>query len=624
MSHALPALLLAATVAAVAPRQEDEARPPLGQHLRDVEGIEDPAGLLLEDDGTLLVLQRQPGRLLRVDPDGTRAVVAQDLQRPLDLARGPEGELYVSESWARRVLRLDAEGEVQDILGERLLLRPAGLAVRGELLFVADRGRHRVEVFDLDGEHRFGFGGHGTGEGELIEPRDVDVDAAGRIFVTDFGNSRVQVFDAEGRYLRAWGDWGPFPGLFTGPTGIVVRGEEVHVADRGNHRVEVFDADGELLDRFGLHALKPREGGGFLHYPASLALSPDGELAALAEPPVDRVQLFCRTGGSPEDEIRRQAQSLAKPGAHYGMELEISGPYLAISEPESHSIVFYENSADQPRQVTRISGLGTKTGLLVGAGGMDFERGRRDLWVCDPSLRRLSLFRLRGSEEDEVGYDDLMARFVKSLDMARFHDLELRDQLPAAPEPVALDRDARGRLYVLDRRNACVLLLSAELAFVEVVGLGSLGAPTGIEVAADGLTIHVVDPQRGLWRFDGEEREASLVELDGERLVQPHDLAVSSEGERYVTDVALHQVVVFDAAGRFLRSWGGPGLRRDELYKPRGIAFDPRGNLVVLDHANHRLMTFTPEGEYVGVYGLRLYTRLARYPDAAEAPREDE
>jgi sugar lactone lactonase YvrE len=397
----------------------------------------------------------------------------------------------------------------------------------------------------------------------------------------------------------------------------VVREGRVYVCDRGNHRVQVFSPGGELLDRFGLHAIRPREGAGFLHYPSALALSPKAELAALGEPMVDRVQVFSRTGGSAEDEVRRQAQSLAKPSAHFGMELETAGPYLALNEPESHSVLFFENTAEEPRRITRVSGLGRKTGLLTGVAGLHFERAARDLWVCDPLMRRLSLFRLRGGEEDEVGFDALMARFVKSLDLARFFELELAGRLEAVPEVVALDRDDEGRLYLCDRRNGCVLVLSKTLGLLEVFGYGRLEEPSGIAVSKDGSRCYVADPATGVQRFAGERREATLLAAasPGGPLARPHDLALAPDGTLFVTDSALHRVFVFDALGELQRSWGGEGLGRGELYKPRGIALDAHGRLSVLDHANHRIQTFTQAGEYVGIFGPRLYTYAARYPD---------
>lgn len=617
-----PLLLVAPTALA----QDQDERPPLGRYLREVADVPEAAGVALDDDGGMWVLERYAGRLLRIEPDGERRVLVEGLWDPRAVEVAADGSLWVTEALRGMIRRFDPEGEPLQSIGSAHLRRPHGLALDGERVVVTDRSRHRVEVFDVEGEHLFGFGGHGTGEAGLIRPEDVAVDAQGRFFVADAGNSRVQVFDADGAPLARWGDWGPFPGLFHEPSGVVLYGGRLFVSDRGNHRVQVFSPEGELVDRFGLHAIRPREGGGFLHYPVALALSPNGELAALSEPMVDRVQVFCRTGGTAEDEVRRQAQALARPSAHYGWELELSGPYLAASEPESHSVLFFENTGDEPRRIARVGALGRKTGLLMGVGGVHFEREKRDLWVCDPLLRRLSLFRLRGSEEDEVGYDPLMARFVKSLDFARLFELELSELLEDVPEPVAIDRDDAGRICVADRRNGCVIVLDAELGVEAVKGLGLLPEPTAVAVSGDGKALYVLDRIQGPVYF---ELQGKGIEMSRDQWTPPvalHDLALAEDGTLYVTDVARHQVLVFNPHRRGLGnsfgvlegSWGGEGLGRGEFYKPRGIDLDARGRLTVVDHANHRLQTFDREGNYVGIFGPRLYTKKARFPDLPE------
>ena len=77
-------------------------------------------------------------------------------------------------------------------------------------------------------------------------PRDVAVDAAGRVFVTDTGNKRVVVFDQDGISITQFGSAGLGPGQFDEPVGIVVDAEgRVYVVDTWNQRIQVFvEAEG--------------------------------------------------------------------------------------------------------------------------------------------------------------------------------------------------------------------------------------------------------------------------------------------------------------------------------------------------------------------------------------------
>ncbi len=594
------------------PLQEPEPtqREPLGRHLRQLENLPQASGLAMDDEGRVWALERNSGRLWRIEPEGQRTLLNGELGRPTDVERGANGELFVTDAESSCVLRLDAAGKIlarKAVTGSQL----SGLAWTPERIYVTLASSHRVQVLDADGEPLFSFGSHGSDPGQMIAPSDVAVAQNGTIFVADSGNSRVQAFDKQGKFLHEFGDWGPFPGLFFQPSGIEVRGEEVYVADFGNHRVQVFDLKGNLVDRFGLHAIRPREGKGYIHYPTSLSLSPSGEFAAVAEPWVDRVQVFCRTGGVAEDAVRRQAMQLAKPSAHYGMDFACDGKFLFISEPESHSVVVFENSGDDPRRISRLGGLGRKTGLLTGVGGLHYDASKHELWVADPILRRISLYRMPGIEQAEVGFDALLPRFVKSVDLAKLHELELKRWLPTVPEVIAIEKDAAGRLYLLDAANACVIVLAPELESIESIGRGTLQRPTSLAVAADGQTLYVADAGGHVWAFHGAKRQPESIAQG----FTPHGLALDEERQfLFATDPVQHRIWRFGLADKETISWGGPGLARNQFYKPRGITLDHRGQLVVLDHGNHRLVRMTVDGDYLATAGPRLYTRLLRYP----------
>ena len=129
-------------------------------------------------------------------------------QASVDLAKPPL--LYVSEIGNNRIQVFDAlSGEHVRFIGTRgQLYNPFGLAVWESgpgsglraLLFVADQGNKRVEVFDADsGEHirYIGVSADETG-GKLVKPACVSVQRGSNgstlLFVTDDFDNCIHVY----------------------------------------------------------------------------------------------------------------------------------------------------------------------------------------------------------------------------------------------------------------------------------------------------------------------------------------------------------------------------------------------------------------------------------------------
>jgi DNA-binding beta-propeller fold protein YncE len=162
-------------------------------------------------------------------------------------------------------------------------------------VYVADSGNHRIQKFDLEGNHLLTWGSQGSGPGQFQEPWGVAIDDQGRVYVADTWNHRVQVFDGDGTFLRQWGahaqvqDLAPDTAkLFWGPRDIAIDDQErVFVTDTGNKRVQVFTTDGEFLTMFGGFGIEP----GQMNEPVGLAAAADGHIY-LADTWNRRVQVF--------------------------------------------------------------------------------------------------------------------------------------------------------------------------------------------------------------------------------------------------------------------------------------------------------------------------------------------
>jgi len=162
-----------------------------------------------------------------VDPDGAGPLQVGDgqMREPWGIALGPDGSIYIADTW-----------------------------------------NHRVQVFDPQGNFVAKWGVFATTGGEAIDspggfwgPRAVAIDAAGNVYVTDTGNKRIQVFDAQGNFLTQYGGGGVVEGRFDEPVGLAIAprddgqpGGMLYVADTWNRRIQKLDVGvDELLSGSG-------------------------------------------------------------------------------------------------------------------------------------------------------------------------------------------------------------------------------------------------------------------------------------------------------------------------------------------------------------------------------------
>jgi sugar lactone lactonase YvrE len=140
----------------------------------------------------------------------------------------------------------------------------------------------------------------------------------------------------------------------------------------------------------------------------------------------------------------------------------------------------------------------------------------------------------------------------------------------------------------------------------ELTGAGLVGKPSGVAVDGAGNfvvadiqknRIVVFDAAGGFVRaFDGSGSDAG-------ELRAPSGVAVDGAGSVYVADQRNHRVVVFDAAGRVLRTLGSQGAGAGELDHPTGVAVDAAGSVYVADRQNHRVVVFDAAGRVLRTLG---------------------
>lgn len=179
------------------------------------------------------------------------------LGKPLGIDVSENGEVYVVDSLAKRIVVYSPDGNYLRALGgKEYLERPSGVAVNrdGTRLYVVDTGgvssdKHRVQVFDgLTGEFIRTIGKRGREPGEFNLPLLASVDDQGNLYVMDSSNFRVQQFNAEGEFQNTFGQVGRNLGDFARPKGIDVdRDGNIYVVDTSFGNFQIFNNAGQLL-----------------------------------------------------------------------------------------------------------------------------------------------------------------------------------------------------------------------------------------------------------------------------------------------------------------------------------------------------------------------------------------
>lgn len=144
-----------------------------------------------------------------------------------------------------------------------------------------------------------------------------------------------------------------------------------------------------------------------------------------------------------------------------------------------------------------------------------------------------------------------------------------------------VDVDSNGDVYVFHRAERFWGGEEIELEFI--------ASPTVLVL--DGATGEVID-QRG-----------------EETFVMPHGLTIDDQDNIWLTDVGLHQVFKFDAAGNLLMALGErgvPGADMAHFNMPTDVAIAPDGSFYISDgYMNSRITKFSEDGEYVTSWGAK-------------------
>lgn len=471
----------------------------------------------------------------------------------LDLAIGPDGNLYAVDSWNKRIQVFDQKGNF--LRSFSTMGQPFGLCVsKSGFVYVAEGN---IGKYSMDGVHIKSWGWDGKNAGEFKFATDVAVDSRGYVYVTDGNgnvgnegdksNDRIQKFDGEGNFIKMWGSTGSGPGQFSSPRGVCIdKNDIIYVVDVYNQRIQKFNTDGIYTGEWKLK---------------------------------DNVYT-----GSPRI---------------WGIDCDDEG-YIYLADTDNGRVCIFKNDGtlkDTWEQWWKQAGIPWTQGVAVSKNGF--------LYVSDDIGNRIIALTKSGEYQFQFGGP------CSEVD----GQMRMPNGIVIDNEGYVYVTDYYNQQVQKFTKEGTFVKRWGGLSYLETNG--KFGLVFGITIDKKGFIYTTDFETRGapgdhpLWaRVQKFTREGEYISKWGElgtgdgKFFWPTGVTTDKNGKVYVVDAANNYVQVFTEEGRFLERWGKSGSLDGELSSPRSIVLDDEGYIYISDGygsepVKARIQKFTNKGIFV-------------------------
>ncbi|MGH1363447.1 MAG: NHL repeat-containing protein [Calditrichia bacterium] len=224
--------------------------------------IQDGGAMDIDVRGTLYIVDSGRHQLLQLGPDAKEVIAVggfgqsqEEFDNPRDVATTTL-DVFIADYNNNRISRFDKNlNALSELRSNQAppfdFERVLSLAVSSQLdLFILEDGSKKIVKFDRFSSPSVTFGGIYETYGQLLDPRQLELDNKSRLFVTDPAQSAVIVFDYLGNYLKTI----EHP-LFKQPTALHWGMEKrLFVVDSESANIFLFDERLSFMQTFTVSA----------------------------------------------------------------------------------------------------------------------------------------------------------------------------------------------------------------------------------------------------------------------------------------------------------------------------------------------------------------------------------
>jgi len=214
------------------------------------------AGVVVDSRDRVYVFNRSAHPMMVFDRDGKflKSWGEGMFATPHGICIGSDDCIYLADSGNHTVRKFTTDGDLLMTLGTEGVegadgspfRRPTDVALSpsGEIYVSDGYGNSRVHKYSPDGKLLMSWGESGDGDGQFNLPHGIFVSRYNLVYVADRENHRIQVFTPEGRFVSWW------TGFRQPCTLFIDREDNVYVPEL-QHRISILNLNGELLARWG-------------------------------------------------------------------------------------------------------------------------------------------------------------------------------------------------------------------------------------------------------------------------------------------------------------------------------------------------------------------------------------